>query len=98
MMQSEKFICDNCVRQIKRIRKHYGEPYVDRLFSLLANEHANNWTISKQFELSMIQVRFLRDNFKMLYLEKIKMSIPRSACVPDITILRRLGDSCHINI
>jgi len=88
MMQNEKFICDNCVRQIKRIRKHFGESYVDILFESLASDHTNNWSIAKQFELSIIQVRFLRTNFKMLYLERVKVSIPRSARVSDITIFR----------
>ena len=71
-MSEETFISRNCERQLKRIQKHFGEDYIEALFRLLADNGSNNWSIAKRFNLSLIQVRFLRDNFGVLYLEKIK--------------------------
>lgn len=40
------------------------------LFEALADEHSSNWIIARDFELSMTQVIFLRNNFKQLYIQR----------------------------
>lgn len=71
--------------QLKKIKKHYGETYVELFFDMLADEHSNNWVIAKKFQLSLIQVQFLRLHFNSLYktqkqMEEVcKLESPRSS-------------------